>query len=513
MKLSILREAIIVIFCLVAVQPLSAFDFEQDGLFYDILSLQEKRVMVTNGDRPYSGDIVIPESVKYKGILEFNVDSIRDDIFRGNENITSVKIAQSVKLNIRDYSFRYCTNLISLEMPESVTSIGRYAFDGCTHLSQINVPEGVSYIGSYAFYGCSSLKTFKLPSELKVIGEDIFMNCTGLESITIPDNVTHIGPSAFYNCINLGEVTLPIALTNVGKSAFYNCSGLKRVNCSSLESMCYITYEDEYANPLYYAHHLYLDDEEVIEAALPEGVLNVGNYAFVNSALYAVTIPSTVREIGVSAFEGSTSLNNVAFPEGVEKIGASAFLNCNTLVRMTISGDVLAIGNNAFGNCNSLKSLILKDGDEPLTLGSNTLNGNESLFASCKLDSLYLGRNLKYDDVPFRDQTNLRNLVIGDRVTQLGDYAFRYCSGLVDVYVKCKTPVALTSNVFFSNIFTSATVHISGGTEESYLFAEQWREFMKFDVISEWPEEFIQEEAPITPVRKQRMTIMDRIRQ
>lgn len=493
-----------------------AYDFEQDGLYFDIISLPNKTCMLTSGEVNYSGDLVVPQTIRYKGILEFTVDSIKSDLFRGNESMTSLSVAPNVRMEVGDYAFRYCTNLASVQLPPTVVSFGKNAFDGCSNLVSITIPQTVNEIGQYAFYGCSSLKEIILPDSLLFISENIFMNCTALSRVMIPEQVISIGGGAFYNCIALESVRIPRTIEAIGKSAFYNCNNLTRAEYETLESLCYISYDDEYANPLYYAKHLYMDGTEVQRLIIPEGVSEIGRYAFNNTTLTYVALPASVTAIGERAFRGCSNLMAAYFPEGVSEIGASAFFNCTNLTRVTVSGEVINIGDDAFGNCKNLQSLILKDGPEVLTMGSNTINGNESLFSSCKLDSLYLGRNLKYADVPFRDQTNLKSLVLGEFVSDLGDYAFRYCSSLTDVYVKMQTPIALTANTFFSKTFTTATVHISVGTEENYLFAEQWKDFARFDVVEEWPEEFIQVSPTISEVSREpvraRISIRERVR-
>lgn len=490
------RFAIVTLAMSLAAQTF-AYDFEQDGLYFDVLSLPNKSCMLTSGEMVYSGDVVIPQTVKYKGILEFTVDSIKDDLFRGNENMTSLTISPTVRMNIGDYAFRYCTNLSKIVLPPTVTRFGKNAFDGCSNLVDIIIPQSVTAIDQFAFYGCSSLTQIDLPDSLTTVSDNMFMNCTALVSVGIPSRVESIGSGAFYNCVSLGSIKVPDAVEKIGKSAFYNCNSLKRADYASLESICYMEYEDEYANPLYYAEHLYLNGEETRVVEIPEGVTEIGKYAFINTSVTNVTIPATVSSIGASAFQGCDYMTTASFPAGVTTIGPSSFYNCSMLSRVTVSGDVQSIGDNAFANCKSLKTLILRDGSEVLTLGSNTINGNESLFSSCKLDSLYLGRNLKYADVPFRDQTNLKSIVLGEFITELGDYAFRYCSSLTDVYAKMKSPILIPANTFFSKTFTTATIHISLGTEENYLFAEQWKDFTSFDVVEEWPEEFIQEEPSV----------------
>ena len=194
------------------------------------------------------------------------------------------------------------------------------------------------------------------------IGERAFYNCETLISITIPDSVTTIGYSAFESCSSLTSVTIPNSITAIGASAFESCPTLKDVYITDVAAWCNISFDNYYANPLYYAKNLYLDGELITELVIPDSVTTIGSYAFSNcDSLTSVTIPDSVTTIGSYAFYGCTSLTGVTIPDSVTCIGNAAFAFCTSLTNVTIPDSVTCIGNAAFSGCNSLTSVIFED--------------------------------------------------------------------------------------------------------------------------------------------------------
>ena len=216
--------------------PMLAVEVEIDGINYDLVTKAKLATVIKKSSGNYSGEVVIPESVEFKGLTH------------------------------------------------SVTSIGDDAFSGCSGLTSVTIGSGVTSIGNYAFVYCS-----------------------GLTSVTIPNSVT-----------------------SIGKEAFSCCSGLTSVHISDIAAWCNIDFDwTSSSNPLYYAHHLYLNGEEVKDLVIPNSVTSIGDYAFRNcSGLTSVTIPNSVTSIGDDAFSGCSGLTSVTIPNSVTSIGDFAFYDC-----------------------------------------------------------------------------------------------------------------------------------------------------------------------------------------
>ena len=132
-------------------------------------------------------------------------------------------------ISIGEEAFLRCSDLTSVEMPDSVTSIGNDAFSECFSLTSIDIPDGVTSIGNNAFSMCYDLTSVDIPDSVTSIGNSAFSMCFGLTSVNIPDGVTSIGDGAFFRCSGLTSVTIPGSVTSIGDGAFEDCSYLTKI--------------------------------------------------------------------------------------------------------------------------------------------------------------------------------------------------------------------------------------------------------------------------------------------
>ncbi len=282
-------------------------------------------------------NLVIPNSVThlgtafsgYTGLISVtipdSVTSISGNTFYKCTGLTSVTIPGSVT-SIGRNMFYGCTGLTNVTIPDNVTSINDYAFYDCTGLTSITIPDSVTSIGDNAFEHCESLTSVTIPDSVTSIGGDAFRNCTGLTSINIPESVKTIGYYAFYGCNRLTSATIPDSVMSIRNSAFKDCTGLRAVYITDLAAWCKINFEDHLSNPLYYAHNLYINNQLVTDLVIPDSVTSIGDLAFYGyTGLKSVTIPNSVTDIGEYAFYGCTGLTNVIIPESVTSIGEKAF--------------------------------------------------------------------------------------------------------------------------------------------------------------------------------------------
>jgi hypothetical protein len=127
--------------------------------------------------------------------------------------------------SINPESFRDCSSVASVAIPDSVEKVGTYAFYGCSSLEYINIPDSVTVINDATFGLCSSLASLDLPSSLTSIGNFAFFSCEVLHSITFPTSLTNIGAAAFIGCSSITPLILPDTISSIGDGAFSNIGG------------------------------------------------------------------------------------------------------------------------------------------------------------------------------------------------------------------------------------------------------------------------------------------------
>lgn len=115
---------------------------------------------------------------------------------------------------------------IEYAIPEGITEIAKGAFLGSSSLMSIEIPESVTEIGEYAFSYCSSLTSIEIPESVTKIRKDAFSYCSSLRCIKIPESVTYIGEYAFSNCSSLTSIKIPESVTEIGELAFFWCDSL-----------------------------------------------------------------------------------------------------------------------------------------------------------------------------------------------------------------------------------------------------------------------------------------------
>jgi len=215
-------------------------DFYQndDSLFLLYDALDGKYV---NLDLSACGGFVIPDTTSgsidsrpnknsiISIILPERITSIGDFAFYDCRNFYEINLPAGL-LSIGNWAFGICRNLLLTELPAGITSIGEGAFYSCINITFTELPAGLTSIRNQAFSSCFKLTLTELPTEVTSIGNQAFSGCTSLALIKLPERLTSIGFEAFYNS-NLTRIELPAGIATIGFSAFALCSNLELVIC------------------------------------------------------------------------------------------------------------------------------------------------------------------------------------------------------------------------------------------------------------------------------------------
>ena len=416
-----------------------------------------------------------------------SVTSIGESAFAGCSSLTSINIPNGIT-RIENYTFCLCTSLTSITIPKGVTSIGTEAFSGsslmnvsipnnviaigsfafaeCSYLTSINIPENIVTIEDGVFRHCSSLASIKIPNSVTSVGKSAFEDCSGLTFVTIgnsvtsignsafkasgltkvsiPNSVTSIGEYAFGGCTNLTSVDIPESVNSMGGNAFYWCTSLTKVNITNLVAWCKIKFSGREANPLYYAHHLYLNENEITEIIIPSEATSIGSYAF----------------MGCSNFTSAT------IPESVAAIGEKAFADCSNLKTVYIDANAV-VSRDYSGN------------DYSVSPSQPNYKYNFSYTFGTQVEEYVLGKHItEIGNIAFEGCTNLKTINIPNSVSVIGNEAL-YCDNLHIIYC-CRTiPVSIQGKNVFPKTVPSLDniLYVPQQSMSLYLNADTWKEF------------------------------------
>mgnify|MGYP001057716607 FL=1 len=390
-----------------------------------------------------------------------------------------------------------CMNTTSLQKIElqsvkaSLRTIGKNAFKGCTSVEEVTIPKGILTVSNSAFEGCSGLTDVTIAA--KTINAKAFAECKNLKAVKMEEGVTTIQGMAFANT-QISAVTIPSTLTTAGttKEGTIEKGPFAGTMIATVHGQTEDSTEAQEGATILpetkkIPDNLFLGCTSIIDVQIPETVTEIGQKAFkdasnVENVTFAVNTETGkvkgVEKIGISAFDGCSSLQELVLPETVTEVLQGAFANEGALVKADMSraaslkkwdkesfkgdtalaevvlptaGGITAIPDGAFAGCTSLTGENLKIPKNIVTITANAFKESglkklyipnqvtmigASAFEACKnLEDVHISNNISIiSQSTFKNCEKLKKIEIPVKVDQIGTNAF-YGSGLKDVYI------------------------------------------------------------------------------
>lgn len=514
----------------------SAYDFEYEGLYYNILSESERTVEVTYPEtegRPdyYTEltDVVIPETVTF-GSVKYTVTAVGASAFF-QSSITSVKIPNTVT-RIGGTAFTDSYSLTNIEMSSKVDTIMNGAFCD-TKIESIDLGDSLVYIGASAFANCRQLKAIDIPSTVEEINTEIKYLYDGSE-------VPFEGSAVIYVPIFGGCSSLPEINVDENNKNYASVDGVLYTKDLKTMLSCPTGYEKE-------------------TVAIPEGTEEINDHAFYYCrSLKYIDIPKNIREVTgkeTVPFEGCDSLREInvvednqhyasvdgvlydkdrttmilcpsnyghetiAIPEETMYIESYAIYSVKRLTHVDLPknlGRIFGLGtyDGPFRNCSNLREINVAEGNQHyysfdgVLYIKNDYEGDSLVVCPSRKENVEILDGIKYiGDYAFDgcnlieslvipssvveiydnaiDCYNLTSLEIGSGVTYIGSWAIN-ASNLVTLKCHAVTPPTVEGNRFNfdSDFYTNVTLMVPDGSKELYASTEPWSNFVNIEEMT-----------------------------
>jgi hypothetical protein len=441
-------------------------------------------------------------------IIPNGVETIGANVFSNCTTLQHVTLPNTVS-GIGMSAFNDCASLEDIVIPNGVTTIDTSTFFGCISLQSVTLPSGLAKIMTQAFYGCTALTDIVIPSGVTNIYSYAFKGCSSLSSITCEnETVPTLGSQAFDGVAQNGKLIYPnltdyttwfqqlpenwrpsVVYKEYGSGDYikeYYLDGVMKPQQSMTISALTINYGvkkiesgetvscGDYIDLILHNNVEYIGDgafqqwlfkdivlgentktignyafyqaETPHEIIIPNGVTSIGDYAFAETYLSALTIPNSVSYLGEYAFSNNL-LEFILLPNNLTEI-KEGLLYCNEFKKIIIPNSVTSIGDSAFEECYYLSSI--------------TLSNNLTII----------------DEAAFMDCGSLTDIVIPSGVTSIGSYAFESSYSLSSITCDCKNPPTLGEDVF-NGISTYGKIYIPKGSDYS-----DWKN--NVDAFAKW---------------------------
>lgn len=415
------------------------------------------------------------EIIRYPGGYS-RTFTVPDNVERIGDSSFSDSILESITFNTKVYyigAFAFSSNeLISIEIPDSVTKLKSNAFQYNSKLKSITFGKGLKILSYQCFYG-AAITSIVIPEGITTIEIGVFSDCNFLKSVVLPSTIKSIGGGwvtsspvinvtegaqvsiddqlMFYNldksilnmCLNKSDYyRIPSTVKTISYEAFSKNTLLTRIEFESSDNLTHI------------GASAFRDDVNLNSIDIPSSVVNVGEYAFAGcSSLTSISFGSKLTVLNKHCFDGCSSLERMIIGGGsTYNIWEYSFLNCRNLRDVNLGEGLQKIEMQSFSNCVSLKSIrfpsslsyigiycfSLSGIEEVIFSESSTKNTIDaySFSDSHNLSRITLPPNIVSIGENSFERTGLTSFEVISTIVNISDYAFSGCSSLTTFTIK-----------------------------------------------------------------------------
>ena len=483
------------------------------------------------------GDSAFKDNSKVKKVtIPEGVTKIGDSAFYNCKSLEKINFPENL-LEIGNEAFEYCSSLTGqLSLPDKLKKIGNYAFRSCSGFTgDLNIPDSVTETGEFAFGECTGLNgKLHISTNMTQLNRNVFCYCGFQGEITIPDNIESVSYGAFDSCMDITAIVYGKGVKRISAdsnrpchkidylvfqskevpeivgdsenkdenvSRFFGSSSMAYLRTVYVPAESYARYMEEYKLTENVRYVKTIGDQDFVikdgiltvyageskNVTIPEGVTEIGPYAFYQSDIESVEFPSGVKKIGKGAFSYADSLTGtLKLPEGLEKIGEQAFEGCSGLTgNLYIPDTVTTLGSGAFSGCRAMTG--------ELHISEALGEIASRVFMDCQFTGeLNIPDNIaKIGEESFRENNFTGEVIIPNKVTEIGRNALPYgkINSIVfgenveyigDLYSQSLTTLSFLSqeppeleniNVFFSGMDNLTTIYVPFESYEKYVDA------------------------------------------
>ena len=474
-----------------------------------------------------------PDGLVYVGNLLYR--------YKGIAPVGTIEVREGTKA-ILDFAFSQQSNIQSVVLPNSVTSVHIKAFEKCLNLETIVLPNSLSVIEEETFSNCPKLSSIDLPQNVSIIGANAFRACSSLSHVEWPQQLTNIGANAFYECTQLDNVdAIPASIQKIGAKAFYNTAWEQR------QPAGYI-----YIHNVFYAYTGELTENLHINikpgttyisgGAVSRCIVVNGRYS--ENIVRKLTIPTTVKEIEDKTFASCTKLdtiicatNRVPFI-GENTFGKKAYENAKlfvfdyllsdyrygdfwrNFVNIQPITDYSSFDSKTFMS-DGLYYNIINDTIAPFEVEITYTWGAGSSFDTknyTELTTLHIPSTVEYQGVvynvtrvgklAFYNAQKLQRVVMSENIKTIGKFAFANTSemrsSLSEVTCYATTPPVMRDGesedeypAFLGVPVSEMPLYVPAESIDAYKEANQWKEFGQILPIESTSVDYVEQPSSV----------------